>query len=256
MPKPETIAQATQNLTFKVLVMDTARLAVSTSVDHVLHSIASNGRLANSAKVNTSTGTLAGGDVQYAVTETQGDSSAERPQSFIVSVFGPLEAVAGRRKPLIEHFERQGFKARYVLLDDVSESFARELYPLIYKVENALRGYLLQFMVTEVGPGWWDLTATSEQSQKAQQRKGNESFFGELIDSKSYLIDFGDLGRIVYKQSSGFKTKDEIVKRVLELEDDLEAVGQLKKDLQSNYIKFFKEAFKDRGISGCKWGGR
>ncbi|NBR86669.1 MAG: hypothetical protein EBT61_14390 [Verrucomicrobia bacterium] len=126
------------------------------------------------------------------------------------------------------------------------------MYPLLYKVENALRGYLLRFMVTRLGPSWWDVTAKAEFGQKVTQRKNNETNFSEHVDVKAYLVDFGDLGKLVHSHSSGFSTKEDIVRRIAELEETPEAIRSFKEQLQSNYQKFFRETFKDKGFQE-KW---
>jgi hypothetical protein len=238
---------------FRLLVVDSDHEATSDTAEHLLYSIASNARLIKAgAKVDTVKGTVTGPLAHFAVASVARENNTDLPTAFVVEVSGKLGNISSVRKVLLEHFKNEQFGARYVLTDDVSQRYAELLYPLIYQVENALRGYLIQFMVTQIGPNWWNLTATSEQAQKAQQRKGNESFFGPLVDSRAYLIDFGDLGRIVYEQSSGFRTRDEIVKRVLDLEEDKDSVAKLKQELQSNYVKFFKESFKDKEFQ-AKW---
>jgi len=83
------------------------------------------------------------------------------------------------RKSVTQYLKSQNFDSLYVLIDQASERIACELYPLIYQVENLLRQYLIKFMVTRLGPNWWDATATSEWSQKVRQRKNNEIVFGD-----------------------------------------------------------------------------
>ena len=103
-----------------------------------------------------------------------------------------------------------------------------------------------------MGPNWWSLTADAEMKKKVTNRKNNESNFSSKADGKAYLIDFGELGKIVYQQSSGFISRDDIYSKVMEIEETPEAIAALKVELQSNYNKFFKESFKDKAFQQ-KW---
>src|SRR5207249_2726998 len=79
-----------------------------------------------------------------------------------------------------------------------------------------------------------------------------ETYFAPKIDNKAYLIDFGELGKIVYAQSSGFISRDDIIKKVLLLIPNEESVNKIKEEIQSNYTKYFKETFKEAGFQS-KW---
>ncbi len=147
----------------------------------------------------------------------------------------------------MKYTEEQGFKPVYVL-----KEIACQLYPYLYQVENALRGYLIKFMTTRVGAGWWDITVSQEIALKAKGRRHNEVDFGKHMERDTYLIDFGELGRIIYEWSSGFGTSQDIVKRVNETEETEEGVGKLKEQLRPNYHKFFKEAFANHDFK-AKW---
>lgn len=144
---------------------------------------------------------------------------------------------------LLEFLKDQRFDHRYVVRDDVSKSIAEQLYPYLYQVENALRGYLTKFMAIKIGPSWWTLNASADMSDKAKERKGNERVFGKLVNNSAFLIDFDDLGELVYEQSSGFLTKEDVANRVLNLEESIEALKSLKEELRSNYQKYFQEHF-------------
>jgi hypothetical protein len=57
---------------------------------------------------------------------------------------------------------------------------------------------------------------------------------------------------LIFEQTSGFLTREDIEKRVTQLPENIEALKALKADLQSNYHKFFKGAFADRDFK-VKW---
>jgi hypothetical protein len=172
--------------------------------------------------------------------------------AFFIDVEGEFDALEKFRLPLVAHIRAQEIHIIYVLFDEVSEEIARKIYPLINKIENRLRGYLIKFFVTKVGPNWWNLTADAEMRKKAHERRQNERVFSQHIDNKAYLIDFGEIGKIVYAQSSGFLDKEDIIERVMSLDATANAVNALQRDLESNYTKFFKETFKDNDFQG-KW---
>src|SRR5437016_2464211 len=96
------------------------------------------------------------------------------------------------------------------------------------------------------------MTASSEMTDKAKTRKKNERIFGKHIENSAYLIDFDDLGEIVYEQCSGFLTRDDIVKRIAAVPETPDAIHALKQELQSNYLKLFKESFADKNFKD-KW---
>jgi len=57
---------------------------------------------------------------------------------------------------------------------------------------------------------------------------------------------------MVYEHSSGFLTRDDIVAKIGGLQETPEAIRDLKAELQTNYQKFFRESFADRGFKE-KW---
>jgi hypothetical protein len=107
-------------------------------------------------------------------------------------------------------------------------------------------------MTTRFGGTWWKLNASKEMDDKAKMRKKNEVVFGKLIDNSAFLIDFDELGELIFEQTSGFLTREDIENRVTQLPETIEALRALKTDLQSNYHKFFKSAFADRDFK-AKW---
>ncbi|MCK4356733.1 hypothetical protein KAW44_06600 [Candidatus Bipolaricaulota bacterium] len=173
-------------------------------------------------------------------------------RTFIVTLTGHLDTIEPLREPLTAYLKDQKFYKLYVLKDEVSESIACQLYPYLYRIENLLRGYLINFMSTRVGPAWWEMTVSREMSQKVSMRKKNERVFGKYVENSAYLIDFDELGEIIYEQSSGFVTKEDILKHINELPETPDVIKSFKRDLQSNYQKLFKESFADKGFRE-KW---
>ncbi|MEG4084764.1 Swt1 family HEPN domain-containing protein [Microcoleus sp. POL10_C6] len=177
---------------------------------------------------------------------------AEPSQAFLVTVTGNSDWLEPKRKLIVEFLQQQKFNHLYVLIDQVSEQIACEIYPLIYKVENLLRAYIVKFMTTRMSPKWWDDTATNDLKQKVKDRKNNEKEFAEYIDNKIYLIDFSDVGKLIYFHSTGFTSKEDIISKISEIEETPEAIRKLKQEIQTNYQRFFKDSFKNKNFQQ-KW---
>ncbi len=162
-----------------------------------------------------------------------------------MALTGRYSNVEPLRLPLTAFLQDQKFQHLYVLKDEISEHIAVQLYPHLYRIENRLRGYLIKFMSTRIGPTWWKMTVSREMDEKVSKRKKNEKTFSKHVDNSAYLIDFDELGEIVYEQTCGFVTKEDILKKINALQETPEALKAFKKDLQNNYQKLFKESFAD-----------
>lgn len=208
-----------------------------------------NGKLKNEDQIEDKGNNL---EIKVAKIDPDENIKEDLRNSFMVRVKAPYSNIEPFRLRLLTHLNELKFEYLYVLNDDASSHIAKKIYPAINIVENALRRYLIKFLVTKLGPDWWSLTADAEMKKKVTNRKNNESNFSKKADSKAYLIDFGELGKIVYAQSSGFISRDDIYTRVINMEETSNAVAALKVELQSNYNKFFKESFKDMNFQQ-KW---
>jgi hypothetical protein len=244
----------TETFTYEILCVDSASSSKVKTNEQFAYSLLSNSELWNNPKYNLKQHRI--DDTKFSVTISNVDTKSApdfAPQnSFRVSVVGQFDALEKARLPLITHVKKQDIPVVYVLTDEISEQIAQQIYPRINKVENRLRRYLIKFFATKLGSDWWRLTADSEMQFKAQQRRNNELVFSPHVDNKAYLIDFGELGKIVYIQSSGFINKEDIIKKVMSLGNDVESIIRLKEELQSNYTKYFKSTFKDRSFQE-KW---
>jgi hypothetical protein len=245
-------------LKFELLALDTVEKSVVFTETNLLHAFLANGSLWNNPILDDARFRIKDGNVTLEVQRVKGDAEAdtELSRAFLVTVKAEYSWLEPKRKAILDLLKDRKFDYLYVLLDQVSEKIANVLYPLIYKVENSLRAYLTRFMTTRIGPKWWEITAPNDMTNKVQQRKNNEREFSEFIDNKAYLIDFGDLGKLIYAHSSGFTKKEDIIRKVSELNEDSEtlkdAVQRLKKELDSNYQKFFSESFKQKDFQK-KW---
>lgn len=172
--------------------------------------------------------------------------------AYLIRLRGEYSFIGYIREILLKNLKDRGFAKIYITEDGVSRQIASELYPKIYRVENELRAYLIRFLTTRLGPDWWDMNASAESREKVHKRKNNETTFSRYAESQVYFIDFPDLGKMVYEQSSGFLSRDDVVKRVTDCELTIDAFQKLKEELQSNYYKFFRSHFKENNFQN-KW---
>ncbi len=236
---------------FEILITDTTGKVFINNEDGFRYNLLSNNKLWVNAEirsgyiVDNSTGIR----VYIKKTDTQSQSyEAGLKQAYTVTVSGHFNTLESFRIPLLSYLKTLNFDSIYVLEDHVSLTIAQDIYPNIYKVESFLRKYVIKFFAIKLGPEWWRLTADSEMQKKTSQRKNNETLFSEFVDNEVYLIDFGELGKLIYSQSSGNLSKDDIINKVIKLENTVEALQQFKEEIQTNYNKFFKSTFKENNF--------
>lgn len=232
------------NLAYQLLALDPSEKTRCENSSSLLYLLRGFTKLWKSPKVHEAECKITDGSTSISIVEIEEEKkkndeapTSEFGRAFILTLNGGYSDIEPLREPLAAFLNDIDFELLYVFKDQVSEHIACKLYPHLYRIENLLRGYLIRFMSTHIGPRWWELTATSEMAAKAKTRKKNELVFGKHIENSAYLIDFDELGEIVYEQSSGFLTREDIVKRVSNLPETVDAIHGLKQELQSNYLK-------------------
>lgn len=238
---------------FEVLIIDEAFKSTIATEDQLAYSVLSNSTISEGGGYDTLKHEVSLKESRIKISKIATDASESAiGKGFLLKAKGPYAQIEPLRERLVCHIKNQGFGQLYILKDEVSQEIACGLYPLIYRIENALRGYLIRFMSTRIGPRWWEATASGEWRKKVSERRNNETVFSKHADSNAYLIDFADLGKMVYEQSSGFNSKEEVVRKISECEETPDAIKKLKEELRSNYQKFFKTHFSDNGFQQ-KW---
>lgn len=237
---------------FEILCVDAQNATVLQEAQNIAHVLLANATLWKAAKFLDSPTNIGIEDEGLSASVEKLDIDLDQDsllrRSFLIRCLGEYEKLERIRLPLCQYLKSQGFEFIYIIQDEISEYIAQQIYPNINRTENRLRKYIIKFFITKLGPNWWETTADAEMKKKASQRKNNETVFGPTTENKIYLIDFGELGKIVYQQSSGYISREDIIRKVLEMEDKPEAVAKIKEELQSNYTKFFKETFKDQNF--------
>ena len=164
-----------------------------------------------------------------------------------------FEVLEKFRLPLLEHIRgKLEFSHVRILDDTVSTEVANQLYPKINRVESRLRRYLSKFFIQRVGLNWWKLSATRIMSEKVKTRRDQlTDKMSKLVEMDVNLVDFDDLGELIYKQTTGFNNTEAMVAKVLEIKTYAE-LKELQGELQGNYTKYFKKFFQDKHFKH-KW---
>jgi len=239
-------------LNFQIICVDTDKKIKVHDSKNLLYLLLSNSELWTKSELRGQTIYEKDKSISCTVNKISSDEDDTNTQtSFDVSVSGTYKKLEPFRLKILEFLSHQNFKHLYVVQDNISKDIACHLYPLINMLENNLRAYLMKFFITKLGVGWWESTADNDMKNKANLRKNNEKEFSKFIDNKVYLIDFGELGRMVYSLSTGFISKNDILNKFQEIET-IEEMNIFKDELQSNYNKFFKESFRDKSFQK-KW---
>jgi hypothetical protein len=253
----KTCLNENQSMIFEILVLDPGRKTRCENASSLLFALRSFSKLWRKPELAESELLIRDDGLIVNVVDTAPKQSDESPvrtpaRAFLLKLDGQFERIEPLRLLLLEFLEDHKFEHRYITRDEVSQEIACQLYPYLYRVENGLRGYLTRFMTTRFGGTWWKLTASKEMDEKAKMRKKNERVFGPKIDNGSFLIDFDELGELIFEQTSGLLTREDIESRIMQMPEEIDALKNLKNDLKSNYHKFFKTAFADRDFKS-KW---
>lgn len=173
--------------------------------------------------------------------------------AFVIKInSNDFEKLEKFRYPLVIHLKsRLRFEHIRILTDDISTEISNKIYPLINELENILRRYLAKFFTQKVGLDWWKQAVPDKVIEKTKLRQDNETVFSKVVETDLTLIDFNDLGEIIYKHKLGFNKPENLTDKILSISSE-EELQKLKQDLDGNYNRFFKQHFKDYSFDK-KW---
>lgn len=153
---------------------------------------------------------------------------------------------------LVVHLKsRLRFEHIRILTDDISTEISNKIYPLINELENILRRYLAKFFTQKVGLDWWKQAVPDKVIEKTKMRQDNENVFSKIVETDMTLIDFNDLGEIIYKHKLGFNKPENLTDKILSI-SSTEELQKLQQDLDGNYNRFFKQHFQTFNFDS-KW---
>lgn len=241
---------------YELLVIDDTGKSEITTEKQLLHALSYSGKLWEDSKIESNE--IKDSRLQINLKVKSADltgslTEIEYSAVFFITVTGrDFDSLEKFRKNLLVHLRKLGFQHTRILRDDISTSLALELYPLLNRVENCLRSFLVKFFIQKVGLNWWDVTAPKTVQDKVKiRRSGNEPQFSEYVDCDVTFCDFDDLGELIYKQTTGFNSPDKIVDKIMNT-SSVQELDKLKSELQGNYTKYFKESFQDKQFDK-KW---
>jgi len=244
---------------FQLLAIDTVGESEIESLNALKHGILSSDKLLKNLNIQESDNRIILQDTQaeVSITISMVDTSQVLNDlidaAFIVSLEGEnSETIEAMRTPLLVHLrKRLLFSNLRILIDDVSANIAQSIYPIINDVELRLRKYLMQFFIQKVGVNWWQLTAPRPFIEKVNSRRFKFKDLSEYVTLDVSLIDFDDLGELIYKHNTGFQRSEALIEKIKQV-NTIEELRLLKSELENNYTRFFKETFQDKDFEK-KW---
>jgi hypothetical protein len=173
--------------------------------------------------------------------------------AFILKIeSSDFEKLEKFRYLLVVHLKsRLRFEHIRILTDDISTEISNKIYPLINELENILRRYLAKFFTQKVGLDWWKQAVPDKVIEKTKMRQDNENVFSKIVETDMTLIDFNDLGEIIYKHKLGFNKPENLTDKILSI-NSTEELQKLQQDLDGNYNRFFKQHFQTFSFDS-KW---
>jgi len=235
---------------FEIACIDSKGHCVAISEENFLHRLLGNGIIWKKPKLNNHKKEIKDEELNLKLTLSIIETNPETTKySFLVKVEGTdTTSLESFRLQLAKHIKEEKFEYIYILKDDISKELTIQLYPLLYELENSLRKYLTIYFATKFGPKWWDKIATEELTKKVHSRKNNETIFSKynddiLVDTRAFLIDFDDLGSIIYRVSAGNLKTQDLQKQINDLNpenNDLKNdIIKLKENVKINIKKYF-----------------
>jgi hypothetical protein len=150
------------------------------------------------------------------------------------------------RKRIINFLSNKGgFQKIYITRDDYSKKALTSVYNKFYVLENLLRSYVTKRLSTREGVKLWFKNSIKRETQeKIRNRKNNENVFADsVVDTDIFLIDFDELGSIIYDNSYGNLNLPDLVLKVQTI-SSVDGINNLQDDLKKYIDKYFTE-FKD-----------
>ena len=190
-----------KEFTFEVLVIDPNGQSEIQRTKSLLHGLFLSDKLWSSAKETEDGDTILITDGEINVRLKPSSVLDDLIESaFLIKVKSTdFELVEKFRKPFLIHLKnRLKFSHIRLLTDDISTELSNNIYPIINDLENSLRRYVSKFFTQKVGVDWWEKAVPDKVIEKTKLRKNNETNFRGLLQTDLTLIDFDDLGEIIY----------------------------------------------------------
>ena len=190
-------------MTFEILCLDADENVECKSLRTFLYALMANDTLLNNPSMNEADGEIIEEqrNIQMKIVQFSTDRMLmgnRYSAAYVVSVnCDDILALDGYRVSLVDYVRKIGFSNIRILVDDVSMSYAGELYPILYKLENKVRAFVVNFFLKNLGPNWTKFALSLDVLEKIKKRQRNDRIFIEprKIESDVSLIDFDELGK-------------------------------------------------------------
>lgn len=235
---------------FELLIIDHNGKSEILSPKSLLYGLLSTEKLWDDAKSNEKKDnySIIDGDINLKIKPLDTSSTLYDliESGFLIQIKSTnFEKIERFRYPLIVHLrKRLQFEHIRILNDEISTEISNKTYPLINELESLLRRYIAKFFTQKIGIDWWEKAVPDKVIDKTKMRTGNETVFSSIVQTDLTLIDFDDLGEIIYKHKLGFNRPQNLADSILKI-SNVEELEKFKADLDSNYNRFFKQNFKD-----------
>lgn len=247
---------------FEILCLDNEEKVKSRTVKTLMYALLANDYLFEDPEMDEGKGWITDEkkNIQLIITQFPTDkisTDARYSVAFTIDVSSDDITVLDLfRIQLVDYIKSIEFSNIRILKDEVSERLAVSLYPKVYTLENKVRTFIVNFFLKNLGTKWTNYVMSIDTLNKIKARKSNDRIFvaNGKVDSDVVLIDFDDLGKILYGENSILANKKadnvSILIEKIANATDLEA---LKSDvLEGNFYKYFKDCFTQKDFSN-KW---
>ncbi len=249
-------------MNFEILCLDNVEAVKSRTVKTLLYALRANDSLFENPTMDEAKGVIKDtkGNMKLSVTQFATDkmtTEARYSVAFIIRACADdLVGLDLFRVQLVDYIKSIGFTNIRVLHDEVSESLALTLYPHIYKLENKVRTFIVNFFLKNLGTNWTKFAISADTLNKIKSRKNNDKIFvaTNKVDSDVSLIDFDELGKILYSENSilSIKKADNVSILIdkISTATDLETLKS--EVLEGTFYKYFKDCFTQKDFEN-KW---
>ena len=249
-------------MNFEILCLDSVEKVKSRTVRTLLYAFMANDNLFPDPDMDAAKGVLKDkkSGIQLSVNQFPTDkmlTGTRYSVAFTIAVKSDdIKTLDAFRVQLVDYIKEIGFSAIRILLDEVSETLACQLYSHLYKLENKVRTFVTNFFLKNLGTNWARLAMSAETLEKIKNRKKNDKIFisSGKVESDVMLIDFDDLGKILYNENSILSSKKaDNVSILIEKISTATDLATLKSDvLEGNFYKYFKDCFTQKDFQS-KW---
>lgn len=249
-------------MVFEILCLDSAEKVKSRTVRTLLFALLANDNFFDNPQMDAAKGTICDDSkkLQLQITQFPTDkmlTGARYSVAFTLSVkCDEISTLDKFRVSLVDYIKSIGFSNVRILLDEVSAQLAASIYPRLYSLENQVRTFIINFFLKNLGTNWTRLAMAGDTLEKIKKRKKNDRIFIETnrVDSDVSLIDFDDLGKILYSENSILSSKKaDNVTVLIEKISTATSLEDLKSEvLEGNFYKYFKDCFTQKDFQN-KW---